>query len=593
MYDFIQVILILAVPLLYPRLGAWVFTKLCLLLRRQESLPRQFLLFMMGLLVHITGIFILKCCYAPWCIAFFLPLVPIFFVKYRLSFPRLSLNFVIWFFVILVSGVSLFQTVNGIETPWVNNYGDLTFHFGMINSFVKNDTFPPQYHVYAGEPLTYPFFINLWSAAFWWLSQSYYTLHFIFIVQWVILWSVVFFALNGNRYRILPWAIFFGGGTFHEMNTWSWSLIHSGQKPWTTFITSIWVTQRSMLFGVAVLLSALYLLYEIQKRGKYQKSFLVYSVFLGLMLALSPLTHAHAILVAGLFCGFIYITWVLKKTTTSRVEKYTGFMAFAGSSLLGLFFLPWLSSKTSMMKIIYGWTVNLNRALPEVQIEKSLELWGYCGIPLLIAFIVYWTLTKKHLEALAIIGLFILGNTVLFAQWQWDQIKYFIALYSIMIFLWSNSRDKTVYYVHYCLLILCIPAIYEVGRICVDYKQNTPYSRESLIVADEIEGMTEPSAIIAAKPSHNSPVTLSGRTLYMGYLGTLSSHAIKYGEREKIMKDMNKLCECERYAEEGDAKNCPDYLLWTDEDKKYFGVNPCIEAKQVSMHIYKLPKKKI
>src|SRR5262249_16093394 len=159
-------------------------------------------------------------------------------------------------------GASILAVTKGIQTPWRNNYGDGAWHIGMISSLVFGGNFPPQNHIFPPERLSYPFFIDLWTAALCVLHPTLPALHWTFLYQWTILWMAVYFALDRNRFRVLPWAVLFGGGAFivlfRELNVgpaaplatfgpYAHDLIDHGY-PWVPFLDSMWLVQRPTIF---------------------------------------------------------------------------------------------------------------------------------------------------------------------------------------------------------------------------------------------------------------------------------------------------------------------------------------------------------
>src|SRR5664280_3802443 len=56
------------------------------------------------------------------------------------------------------------ETAGGISTGFVNNLGDLPFHFSLITSFAYGANLPPHDPTYAGTALTYPFLADYLSA---------------------------------------------------------------------------------------------------------------------------------------------------------------------------------------------------------------------------------------------------------------------------------------------------------------------------------------------------------------------------------------------------------------------------------------------
>ncbi|MCB0354199.1 MAG: hypothetical protein KDD64_11760, partial [Bdellovibrionales bacterium] len=272
-------------------------------------------LFFVGLLTYLSLLTVFLSIGLPWIVGCFLPYVLLLLQKkqsliLKESFPSLSLNFALWFFAHLCIGVTLFQTVSGVETFWRNNYGDLTFHIGMISSFVYGDVFPPEYHLYAGSSLSYPFFINLWSASLWWIAPTWKNLSLLFAFQWVVVWSSIYFLLRGNRFVFIPWALLLGGGAyfFENFGHNSGELIDKG-FPWTSFLTTVWVPQRSAMLGIAVSLAAMSLIFvgshDKPERTMSSRPFDLLGA--GLLLGLSPLAHFHICFITGLFLSLVLV----------------------------------------------------------------------------------------------------------------------------------------------------------------------------------------------------------------------------------------------------------------------------------------------
>jgi len=510
--------------------------------------------------------------------AFFLPFVPVLFrPRNLLVFGRAldfqpNFNFVLWFFVVLCLGVSLFQGINGIETPWINNYGDLAFHLGMINSFALGENFPPQYHIFAGERLSYPFFINLWSAAYWGPVAGYRMLSFIFTFQWLLLWCLVYWFLKGNRYWVAPWALLLGGGCYYGIwEKYSWELLREGY-PWAVFLTTIWVTQRSMLFGVTVLLCVLHIVWPAfeDRAAEYPGSGLRKAMqgddvqarllLSGLLLGLSLLAHTHAWLVT-----VVFVVLMLSARAWRLGRKGLGdLLIFLAGLASALMFLPWLIGKGGALGFMFGWSEPYLKELGAWRsLAKSAGMW-VVNIPAWLLMVgLYWALTARHLVVAVLILIFLLGNFVKLSYWDWDQIKFFISLYVLSIFLWSREERRSIFWGHLLMVVLTIPALVECYKLFAKGEMYTVYTKEAIAMAVAIRDHTPAEAIFAAKPDHNSPVTLTGRKLYLGYEGTLWSHGIEHGERSLRFKDLAKLCACKETV-------CPDYLLWMDAEKGFW-----------------------
>ncbi|RMG40939.1 MAG: hypothetical protein D6719_09710 [Candidatus Dadabacteria bacterium] len=547
------------------------------------SLPIS-VVFIAGLVVELVSVFFLKQAGAGWLLAL-LPAVSIALLdlrgfrrsvaRYR---PELSLNFVAWFAVILGTGISLFETTNGIHTPWRNNYGDLTFHIGMITSFVFGDNFPVEYHLFAGERLSYPFLINLWSALLWWISPSFYMLSLIFMLQWLILWLVVFFLLNGNRFWLLPWALFFGGGSIIHLGADSHQLIPQN-VPWTVFLTTVWVTQRAALFGTAVILAALTVIYPVligkATMSRPEKYFRI--AFSGLLLALSPLAHTHIVSVGIFYIVLtLFLAECLRPGFIYRQESFKTVILFILVLVPSFIFLPWLIGKAHMIKFIYGWTTGLSPARPFWQSVsdsylmwiKHVHWWG-------IAVLLFWVLSDRHRLLIPLAVLFVTANFVQLAVWDWDQLKVFIALYIIFLFIWSREEKLKFKLLQVCCIGLMFPALWHVYFIFKKGENYEVYSKEQLEMASIIRAITPKHAIFAARPDHNTLITLTGRRLFLGYEGTLASHGLNYINRKKIMMNLDALANCRQLKIYPDVSPsvCPDFLLWTSREVDLWRVN--------------------
>ncbi|NLF24438.1 MAG: hypothetical protein GX589_02105 [Deltaproteobacteria bacterium] len=525
-----------------------------------------------GLLLHLVILFFLKCLGFWWALAFFLSFAPLLFCpkiiweqRHKLGLEP-SINFLVWFFVVLCLGVSLFQEVDGIQTSWINNYGDLTVHLGMIISFMQGDNFPPQYHIFAGERLSYPFLVNLWSSALWWPFPSYRMLSFIFTLQWTLLWCLVYWLLKGNRYWLAPWALLLGGGCYGVWTNFSRELLGEGY-PWTIFLSTIWVPQRSALLGVVVLLSANWLCWPACL-GKDSKDVNVRLVLGGLMLALAPLAHTHFWMVSVLFISLMLGARVVAAALRGESPRpaLVKCMLFGMALLPAVSFLPWLIGKRGVIGLMYGWS---NPYLPELgaweNILKSLKMWGL-NIPVLLFLVILFGLvTKQTLAVLVLVGIFVLGNLVKLAFWDWDQLKFFLALYVLFLFIWTRENESLLFKLHHFFVLLTVPALVESYKLFEKGETYTVYTKKNVEQARIVASLTPKSAILAAAPDHNNLATLTGRRLYSGYGGTLWSHGINYKEREQRLQNVEELCQCR-----SDLEPCPDYLLWGDAEARFW-----------------------
>ena len=548
--------------------------------------------FLLGLLLHLFAMYGLRSAGVAWSIALAIPLLPAVFDKHAFQIvefaepPRFSVNFLAWLSVTLVLGISVFSPVAGIQTVWANNYGDLPFHIGMISSFAFGDNFPAQYHIYPGLFLSYPFFVNLWSASLWWFIPSPFALKLIFLMQWMVLWTVVYKALDGDRNTFIPWAALFGGGTYHFIaahifenvgakayTAQAHELISSG-APWTPFLSTIWVTQRTALFGAAVVLTAVRLFHDSQAAGYLSSTGARARLMLaGLLLGLAPLVHTHLFLVGAFYVAAIVGTDCIRKFFTSRGHEFEPACRVAGLAAVTLspaLIVLWLiSGKSSMMSLTAGWIPTDEQNLAGLQhAGKAARMWLSNGFPWFAAIAYFGVVTKRWGLVALFAAMFLLANTVQLAVWDWDQIKVFLAIYLVFLSAWSFYAPrlpfgKQVFTSVAFGLLLTLPALIETLRVAVNYPSSGVFTEEQLQLARSIRGVTKPHDIIAANPLHNSTVILTGRPFFMGYDGTLYSHNIGYQVREALNKSPEKLIACDELI-------CPDYLLWGNSEREYW-----------------------
>lgn len=564
-------------------------------------------LYVVGLLYLLFTSYFLKAFSLPWGVACYLPCVLLLFDKrsvgitMRLLSPERTPAFLLWFFVVTAIGISLCTTLEGIETSWVNNYGDLTFHLGIISSFVFGDNLPPEYHIYAGEPLSYPFFVNFWSALLWWPYSEWRLLSIIFTVQWTVLWFLVYRLLSGSRYVILPWAVLLGGGSYLLLGEMSTKFISKGY-PWAVFISTIWVPQRTFLLGVVALITLLTIAFRgfstLQSRhevlfGTPVHEQIIRMSIIGFGLGVTFICHGHSALVLTLFFLLVFAGKTVRNFFDSAQPTGTNFLPvnpvaliafFAIFFAVGLAVSPWLAGKTGLIQPIAGWTGSDTTLTGFVRIKAMLWMWFKNFGQGLILIVPLLFFRRYRSEAFACLALFILFNFVQIAAWKWDQIKLFIALYVILLTLWSFSVSRMLYYAHYLLVVLLVPGLVECYYLFQEGPRFVVYDIEKMRQAEGIRNKTPSNAVIAAAPEHHSAVTISGRSLFMGYPGTLWSHSIAYADREAVNRSLTELIECpQKHAE---RMPCPDFLLWDTHAKKYW---PGSSPEQAGLPVVQQP----
>jgi hypothetical protein len=539
-------------------------------------------IFFPGLVIHTYLILLLKCIGLPWLytslITIIFSITPLSYTLEtlnRLRLQRFSLNFALWFFIVLALGISVLDTTKAFETYWVNAYGDQAFHMGMISSFTFGENFPPQNHLLPGELLSYPFLVNVWAASLWWPNPNLKTLSFVFLFQWLCIWIPVYFLFKGNKITLLPWVILFAGGSLAHLGQHSAKGI-AQSYPWSVFLTTIWVPQRSALFGllgISTLISAFHR-YQLDPSKEF------YLLWCGLLAALMPLVHTHMLLVSAAYIGLVIVFVFHKKCLRPLV-------IFVAPALFSLHALYWLLGKESIFSFAVGWYPWTNSTDLLSRLAGSIKMWIFNGghvLIVVIALLISGYFQKKsaalkNQESItanlcAISTLFILGNFFIIAIWEWDQIKIFASIFLQLILLYAHAYETPDRLrLHLLLLILMIPAFAEMSLILRENRSYTVYSQDDWSKAQEIVKETDPSAIILGSPDHNSLITLTGRRIFLGFPGTLHSHGSKYQDREIILTSLTQAVNCSlQFAFKERKELCPTHLLWAHNEIKKWGV---------------------
>ncbi len=534
----------LSVPL-HISLGRVVFWRIE---REQDETPLA-LFYVTGLLTYLVAVLVLLLLQAPWFAVTFAPFLFLLFESKRFHqlfsypLPHIAPHTALWFVVILCLSLTLFEVHTSLITPWKNNYGDLAFHLGMISSFLWGGGFPAEYHLFPGETLSYPFFINLWSVTYWWLAPTWENLSTIFAFQWCVLWTLLYFSLSGVRYPLLPYALLLGGGSYAVLGSNSGQMIAEGYG-WTSFLSTIWVTQRSALLGAAVSAVIVQRFFLWRENELCSRELLL----IGLLLGAMPLVHTHI----GLVTGLSLLMFVcFDALTEKKIEQV--WMYLLGASLSFLF-LPLLLGKAGTVSLMSGWTTIASKGWLE-------NCWH-----VFLSFALLWAVlrAKSHIIFLSLGAIFLLGNFVQLSVWDWDQIKIFLALYLLVLVYWGTRTKQSCWNLHWLLPLIFFPGLYEGYILFRDAKQFTVYDAKALEAAQLLRENTNADDVIAAPSDHNSPVTLTGRPLFFGYEGTLRSHGIDYLSRRKLQKNLSRLAKCQ----ESKTDICPDYIYYPPHQKR-------------------------
>jgi hypothetical protein len=530
--------------------------------------------------------------------------------KIRTFAYYLSIFIVLWFFF----ERAMIETDNGIFTGGSQNLGDLPFHLGAIFSFSEGNNFPPENPSFAFAKFTYPFLADFVTACFVKIGASVRDAMLIQNVflgfSLVVLLEKFTFKLTNNKLagKLAPLLLLFSGGLgfvwffkdyWQGTQTLSQILLKLpqdytiGEKfRWGNSLVVLFLTQRSLLFGMPLTLIALTKIWEIFAANKNEeeinqdkKIFSIFrfpfSVFLvGLLAGTLALIHVHSLAALFVVCAFLFFF---------RLDKWREWIAFGvGVAIIAVPELLWslTGSASNLSKFIepfFGWDSGKQNFF--VFWAKNIGLFA----PLLIIglFLIYYTQKDSPEDApkpkdqklkaedlllfyLPFAFLFLVSNTMKLAPWEWDNIKVLIYWFVgslpfvafVLAWLWERKAVLKII-AAVCLIVLTLSGALDIWRTISGQINYQIFSRDAVKIAEIIKQKTAPNALFLNAPTYNSAVVLSGRRSLMRYSGHLSSYGIDYEPRESEVK---RIYEGTALADKFLQKNNIEYVIISPEE---------------------------
>ncbi|MDZ7269158.1 MAG: hypothetical protein ONB48_17600 [candidate division KSB1 bacterium] len=452
-------------------------------------------------------------------------------------------------FWILAARLILWQN-GGLATGYLDAWGDLPLHLSMITVFLNAGPLPLRSSILAGEPLTYPFLADFFSAALMRLGMPLEQ-----AVELPAAWlnSVMLTLLYYLGYRLVRHRgaaalavgllLLAGGLGF----LWFLSDLFYAPKPIWEFLQHLprrytnisalnihWVNpvlahllpQRSFLFGFPMGLAVILLWW--QAAGRRPQMAMAAGVLTGLL----PLFHTHTFLTAMLLAAMFAGLAVLQR----RWQHVKYWLQFTATALLiaapALWFL--LSSQVSRQIIRWhpGWMA-----------EGENWLWFWLKntsvfIPVLLAALLAARGLRVRRRALAFylpFGLlFMVGNLFLFSVFAYDTNKVLIFWFllslplvaRVLMALWQAKS----WWLHGFVFRTLLLALTLSGALNLAHEfQNNGWlelSAEEVQLAQQLRLRTKPEAVFLTAPIHNHLLTLAGRAVVLGYPGHVMSHGL-------------------------------------------------------------------
>ncbi len=505
---------------------------------------------------------------------------------------------------------------------WVGQctYGDLAMHLGFVEDLYRQGEFPPEYSIYPGQLLDYPFLVDAASASlrFFGLSlrmsviaPSLVMLFAVFLGFWlladkltdrlgptVLAWLL--FAFNGG----FGFLYFFGPYEFSDIFTGYYTtptnLVDMDVR-WVNVICDMLIPQRTTMAGWCTILAGMYLLISVLEKSCAGERARRETVLLAVTAGAMPMIHTHSFLALGVLSAVWFFTFLPKAKKAGHAKdlvlSYVLYGAICFALALPQLFV-WTFQAASSGNLLWwnpGWVAEGN----------WLGFWTMnCGV----VFILMWPMLfflrgdRARLYAGAA-AIFLLSNLVAFQPNPYDNNKLlyiWFMLTDIMAcgWLWQlldgMKKPAVRGAVAAVLAVLgTVSGVLSLIREAISEYQLL--DADQVAAAEFITGNTAPDALFLTGTAHTNPVSiLAGRDILCGPGLYLYYHGVDYGEREKQVRWMYESQEeFEWYADEygvdyvyiGNGERV-DYAV----DTAYFEASYPVVFQQGGVTIFQISK---
>lgn len=467
----------------------------------------------------------------------------------------------------------------GLLTGYVNNLGDLPFHLQITSSFAYGENFPPQDPMYAGTGFAYPYLSDLLAALFVAVGAS---LREAFLLQNMLLGL----ALVGVLYRfasvvtadrlagyIAPilvllsggfgWVLLLSDAQVGEQGllaalgsmTRDYTISQEGPFRWGNAITTLLVTQRSLLMGLPIALMVFTLLWKLihLDRGEAARANgRALALGAGILTGSLPLVHAHSFIVVmgtAFLLGLLFRQW--------REDRWRWWSIYVIAALAVALPQAWWSTRDSVASAgtFFGFEFGWDHR------EENIAWFWFINtglfIPLAVLAAVWRDRTRLASRSLLLFTAafavwFVVPNAIKLAPWIWDNIKVlfywfvgFVPLVALLISRLLQSRPALRAAGATALVVLTLAGGLDVWRAISGQTEYGEFDRDGIAFAALVREQTAPNALVLNAPTWNTPVFLTGRRSLLGYTGHAWSRGLPYLDREADIKRI--------YAGEADA----------------------------------------
>jgi hypothetical protein len=477
-------------------------------------------------------------------------------------------------FLWLVFDRVILERDGALLTGYVNNLGDLPFHLQATSSFAYGQNFPPEDPTYAGTGFAYPYLSDFLAAMFVGvgasLREAFFVQNLTIGLALVGLLHRFTHVLTGNRLAALlapvlvllsgglGWIAFLQDARLGEQGIFAalgalahdYTIVGEGPFRWGNAITTLLVTQRSLLHGLPVALIAFVLLWKLvhappptSTRPNLRSVPIRLALAAGILTGSLPLVHAHSFVVVlgtAFFFGLLFRQW--------REGRWVPWSVYVVAALALALPQIWWSTHDSIADAgtFFGFEFGWDHGDENIAWFWLLNTGLFIPLAAIAAF---WPGRRPIasrsllLFSVAFLAWFIVPNVMKLAPWVWDNIKVlfywfvgFVPLVALLLArMLQSGRGWRILGVT-AILSMTLAGGIDVWRVLSGQTQLQEFDRDGIAVAAIIRDQTPPRALILHAPTYNPPVFLTGRRSLLGYTGYIWAHGLPYLDREAGIK---------------------------------------------------------
>lgn len=476
-------------------------------------------------------------------------------------------------------------------------FGDLSLHLGIVTSLVTQGRFPPEYSIFPGHRLSYPFLVDSLSSSLhlfgtplrWAILLPSYALVVLLVAGFFLL---AYEVLCCRRASLLATVLFFlnGGfgfayfldkartepGKFWRMFTAFYQTptnLNEQNIRWSNTICDMIIPQRTTLAGWTCLMLVLWLLL----RGTFEKGRRYY-VLAGVLAGLLPMIHTHSFLGVGILSAVWLPVFVLQ--AEDRGACLLNWVWFGGIALA--FAVPqlayWTFTQTGaegFSKVKLGW-VN----------DADFTLWFWLKNAGVVFALLFPALVAGDKRTWSIYSgaaaLFVISNVYIFQPNEYDNNKLLYVWYAFTAIVVAGYLTRAYrslgelqgrrVLAGMILFFALFSGLLTLGREFRSSYEFQLFSPHAVAAARFIKAWTPPDALFISSDNHNNPISsLAGRNVFSGTPVFLAFHGVNYDERARQVEAMyTRPSEFAPLAE----KNRIDYVYFSDYERDHFKVGP-------------------